>query len=611
MRAETVTAKLCIERQVRRLLRGKGDLPVNLHWRRYIRREEMLQSLRVKNLALIQETEVEFGEGLNILTGETGAGKSVLIGSVNLALGGKFDKDMLRRGADYALVELTFRTEDKKVADKLKELDLPEEEDGIVMISRRMQPGRSVCRINGETVTARQIKELAELLIDIHGQHEHQSLLHKKKHMEILDAYCGEEYRKPASEVAQMYQECRRLKQKIEDESMDEEAKAREQVLAEFEYQEIENARLSPGEDEELEQQYRKMANSRKISENIAESYQFSGSDSECAAGASLSRALRVLSSVTMYDEKLVSLEEQLSEIDSLLADYNRDVSEYLSGMEFDEEDFRKIEERLNEINRLKGKYGRSIEEIQAYGESRLDLLHRLADYDSYMAGLNRELQEVSDRLERACECLSKVRRKNAAALTAKLKEALVNLNFLSVEFEIAVSPRQNITLSGYDDVEFLISTNPGESLKPLAQVASGGELSRVMLAIKTVLAGRDSIDTLIFDEIDAGISGKTAWKVSEQLDTAARCHQVICITHLPQIAAMADVHFVIEKNSGGGSTITDIRRAGEEESLGELARLLGGDDLMDAALTNAKQMKQLAAAHKGKKENSAKYKRQ
>lgn len=559
----------------------------------------MLQSLHVKNLALIEETEVEFGQGLNILTGETGAGKSVLIGSVNLALGGKFDKDMLRRGADYCLVELIFQTKDKKVSEKMEQLDIPEEEDGTVIISRRMQPGRSVCKINGETVTARQIKELAELLIDIHGQHEHQSLLHKKKHMEILDDYCGEAFKAPAEKVASLYHECKDLKQKIEEESMDEEAKAREQALAEFELQEIEEAGLVAGEDEELEQQYRRMINSKKITESLAESYQLTGTDADEGAGSSLSRALRALRSVTMYDEGLVELEEQLSEIDSLLADYNHDVAQYLDELEFDEEDYARVEERLNTINHMKGKYGKTIEDILAYGEKCSQTLEKLADYDAYMEGLHRQLQESERALKEACGILSEIRRENAAELTIRLEEALVNLNFLSVEFDIAVRPGQTITALGYDDVEFMISTNPGESLKPLAQVASGGELSRVMLAIKTVLAGRDSIDTLIFDEIDTGISGRTAWKVSEQLDIAAHDHQVICITHLPQIAAMADVHFVIEKSSTDETTITDIRRTDEEESLKELARLLGSDVLTEAALTNAREMKELAAGHK------------
>lgn len=559
----------------------------------------MLQSLHVKNLALMKETEVELGEGLNILTGETGAGKSILIGSVNLALGAKFEKEMLRQGADNALVELVFSSKDEKVSEKLQELDLTAEEDGTIIISRKMQVGKSTYKINGETVTARQVKELAEVLIDIHGQHEHQSLLHKKKHMEILDDYCGAEFEKVAGLVADTYKECRSLRQTIAEEAMDEEAKAKEQALAEFEYREIEEAKLMAGEDEELEQRYRLMSNSRKITENLAESYLYSGSDGEAGAGSSLSRALRALRSVTMYDKRLEELETQLSEVESLLGDYNRDVADYISDCEFDEEDFRTVEERLNVINHLKGKYGNTIEEILEYAETRQQLLLKLSDYEAYMQGLQQELIRKEGLLQEACEKLSAIRQKNALQLSEKLREALVSLNFLTVEFEIAVRPGQQITAKGYDDVEFLISTNPGESMKPLSQVASGGELSRVMLAIKTVLAGKDAIDTLIFDEIDAGISGKTAWKVSEQLAKVAHAHQVICITHLPQIAAMADTHFVIEKSSTDNHTITDIYSLEEEQSLGELARLLGSDVLSEAALSNAREMKEQAKQYK------------
>lgn len=558
----------------------------------------MLQSLHVKNLALMEETEVEFTPGLNILTGETGAGKSLLIGSVNLALGAKFEKDMLRRDAESALVELVFTCEDEAVLQKLSEMEL-EAEDGTVIISRRMQPGKSVCKINGETVTARQVKELAEVLLDIHGQHEHQSLLHKKKHMEILDVYCGETYREPAEKVAQLYHACRELKNKLDEESMDEAAKAKEQSLAEFECREIEEARLIPGEDEELEKRYRIMVNSKKIAENLAESYRYSGGDSEAGAGSALSRALRALQSVTMYDEKLEQMEKQLAEVDNLLSDYNRDAAQYLQDCEFDGEEFKQVEERLNLVNHLKGKYGNSIEEIIRYGESRQKLLEKLADYDAYLQQLQNDLEAAEKQLADACEVLSKVRRDHAVQLTKLLKAALVNLNFLTVEFEITVRPGQAITAKGYDDVEFLISTNPGEPMSSLSQVASGGELSRIMLAIKTVLAERDHIDTLIFDEIDAGISGRTAWKVSEQLDAVAHAHQVICITHLPQIAAMADTHFVIEKNSTDERTITDVRQVDEEEELAELARLLGSDELTQAALSNAKELRKQALKQK------------
>ena len=560
----------------------------------------MLQSLHVKNLALIEETEVEFGRGLNILTGETGAGKSLLIGSVNLALGGKFEKDMLRKGADSALVELVFDCDSPKVKEKLLQMEL-EPEDGSIIISRKLQAGKSVCRINGETVTARQVKELAELLIDIHGQHEHQSLLNKKKHMEILDAYCGEKFRRAAADVEEAYRECSMLRRELEEERRDEEAMAREQSLAQFELQEIQDARLVAGEDEELERRYRLMVNGKRITESLAESYQHTGSDFDESACNALSRALRALRGISGLDERLGELEGQLSEIDSLLADYNRDLADYMSDFEFDEEDFAAVEDRLNLLNRLKEKYGKSLEAVISYGEERQKLLEKLEDYDAYMAQLAEKLKVAQERLESYCEQLSKIRKKNAEVLTKQLKAALVHLNFLTVEFQVAVGRAQVITAKGYDEVEFLISVNPGEFLKPLSQVASGGELSRIMLAIKTVLAGRDDIDTLIFDEIDAGISGRTAWRVSEQLDRVGREHQVLCITHLPQIAAMADRHFVIEKSATSDNTITDIRRMPEEESLGELARLLGSDALTEAALSNAREMRAQALDHKEK----------
>ena len=562
------------------------------------RRKKMLTSLHVKNLALMEETEVEFGEGLNILTGETGAGKSLLIGSVNLALGGKFEREMLRKGAESALVELVF-TGNERVRGKLEELELEQSEDGTVAISRKISVGKNVYRINGETVTAKQVKELAELLIDIHGQHEHQSLLHKKKHMEILDAYCGGKLAKEAEAVAAAYRECRELERSLEEEAMDEEAKAREQALARFELQEIEQAHLVPGEDEELEQRYRIMVNGKRITENLSESYQYTGSDFEGGAGGALSRALRALRNVSGLDGRLGELEGELAEIDNLLADYNRDLAQYMEDCEFDDEEYAAVEERLNLLNRLKEKYGNTLEAVIAYGEGRQKLLDKLEDYDAYIEGLNRRLAAARANLEESCGRLSKIRRKHAAVLTKQLKEALVNLNFATVEFEIAIDRAKTVTAKGYDDVEFLISTNPGEGVRALSQVASGGELSRIMLAIKTVLAGRDDIDTLIFDEIDTGISGRTAWRVSEQLDTVAHAHQVLCITHLPQIAAMADRHFVIEKSSTQDNTITDIRLLEEEESLGELARLLGSDTLTPAALSNARDMRLQAAAHK------------
>lgn len=558
----------------------------------------MLLGLHVKNLALIEETEVEFGKGLNILTGETGAGKSVLMGSVNLALGAKFDKDLLRNGAESGLVELTFSCEDEpRLLQKLEEYEIPVE-DGVITISRRLHTGKSISKINGETVNNRQIKEIAEYLIDIHGQHEHQSLLNKKKHLEILDAYAGEETRAVKQKVYAEYKLLMDLHKQIQDEVLDTVEQQREKDLLEFEIQEIENSRLSVGEDEELEAKYRKLVNGKRITEALAESYRYTGNESENGAAGALGRALRCINGVCNYDEDLDDLQKQLAEIEGLLAEYNREVSSYLSDLEFDGTDFFKIEERLNEINRLKDKYGDSIEKILEGHEKRTERLQKLNDYDAYMEQLRSKLKEQEKKLEKACECLSDIRKSAASKLTVLLKSALENLNFLEIQFEISIS-RKEIGENGYDDVEFLISTNPGEQLKPLIQVASGGELSRIMLAIKTVLASKDCIDTLIFDEIDVGISGKTAWKVAEQLNAVSRVHQVICITHLPQIAAMADTHFLIEKDVAEGTTLTDIHLVQDHEQLEELARLLGSDSLTEAAISNAYEMRKQALEQK------------
>lgn len=559
----------------------------------------MLVSLHVKNLALIEETEVEFGEGLNILTGETGAGKSILIGSVNLALGARFDKDMLRQGAESALVELMFTCppENKELREKLAELEIPLEED-MVLISRRMQPGKNVLRVNGESVNARQVKEVAELLIDIHGQHEHQSLLHKKKHMEILDAYAGPAALEVLSLVEERYREARRLREEMEENRLDQDALKREQELLAFEQQEIQDAHLIPGEDTALEEEYRRMVNGKKIAEALGEAQAYAGNE-DGGAGSSLSRALRCMRGVAEYDRQLAQFAQQLDQIDGLLSDLNRDMVQYQDSLTWDEEDFRRTEERLNLINRLKDKYGSSLEQIlQAY-EQKCQRLEKLADYDLYMQKLEQKSDKAQKALEQVCRKLTRIRRESAKALTEVLTEALRGLNFLTVQLQIRVQDGQSISARGWDEVEFLISTNPGEAVKPLAQIASGGELSRIMLAIKTVLASRDDIDTLIFDEIDAGISGKTAWKVSEQLDNVAHAHQVICITHLPQIAAMADRHFVIEKDARKDSTITRIRQLEGEENLQELGRLLGGDGMTEAVLGNAREMRQQALDHK------------
>ncbi len=559
----------------------------------------MLVSLYVKNLALIDETEVYFGNGLNILTGETGAGKSIIIGSVNLALGAKAEKDMIRTGADYALVELVFHVEKEKQLEEIRSLELPVEEDGTVILQRRIMPGKSLCKVGGETVSVKQVRALAEILIDIHGQHEHQSLLKAARQLEILDEYAKEELSGPAKKLKACYEQYREVAKQLSAEDIDEETRKREASLAAFEVQEIEEAALLAEEDTELEKSYRKLVNGQKIQESVTLAYQMSGYENG-GAGDAIGRAVKEIRSVAAYDETLQNFEAQLLDIDSLLNDYNRAAADYLSGLEFDGELFAKVEKRLDLVNHLKAKYGNTIEEILAYQERMQEKLEKYQNFDVYRQELVQKEAALKEELLSLCEKVSKIRKKSAKSLAKSMKKALIDLNFLDVAFEIRIESEENkISPDGYDQASFMISTNPGEDLRPLAQIASGGELSRIMLALKTVLADRDEIETLIFDEIDTGISGKTAWKVSEKMGILGQKHQLICITHLPQIAAMADSHFQIEKTVTKERTVTTIRALEETESVEELARMLGGASITENVLNNAREMKDLARKSK------------
>ena len=561
----------------------------------------MLYSLHVKNLALIKEQEIEFSKGLNILTGETGAGKSVIIGSVNLALGGKADASLIRTGEEYALVELVFGVENDLQRQLLKEMDIPVEEDGTLIMQRKIMPGRSVSKIGGENVSARQLKDISSILINIHGQNDHQELLHKKKHIEILDNYCEAELAGLFAELGISYSHMKELEKELSETDIDESARLREQELLEYELREIEDAAPVPGEDEELENSYRKMVNAQKISGAVYQTAAMVNSgEGEESASDMVGRAVRELSSVASYDEELEDLLSQLSDIENLLTDFGHSIADYIDGLEFDDEKFRTTEDRLNTINHLKDKYGGSIDAVLKYMEDKQKRLDALSDLGAHRDGLLRELDEEKSKALLLCRKISDVRKKGAKGLSEKLRAALVDLNFLDVKFEIDVKrDEEKITSRGYDDVEFMISTNPGEALRPLDQIASGGELSRIMLALKTVVADKDDISTLIFDEIDAGISGKTAWKVSQKLGELSKEHQIICITHLPQIAAMADTHFMIEKGLEDGRTVTSIYGLDEEASVRELARLLGGDTITDAVITNAREMRKMATDSK------------
>lgn len=552
----------------------------------------MLLELQVKNLALIEQAQVEFGKGLNILTGETGAGKSIIIGSVNMALGAKASKDSIRQGADSAYIELLFSVDGPAQRAALERLEIAPSDDGTVIISRKILPSRSVSKINDETVTTAKLRQVTALFMDIHGQHEHQSLLDIRKHLEILDAYGKGEISPWKEKIRREYQEYRQLKEKLSAMETGQEERLREADFCRFELQNIEEAALKEGEEEELTARYRKLSHAQKIMEALSGAY-------NALEGDNLGRAVREVDQVAGFDEALGPIRDQLLDLEALGNDLGHAIQEYMAECQFEEGEFRRIEERLDVIRGLQAKYGPTVARIFAVFEEKKKRLEELEHFDEIREELKQKLKAAQALLEQDCEQLSAIRRAEGKILAEKIKESLIDLNFLEVQFVMEFRRLDHYTMEGFDEAEFLISTNPGQPVRPLKAVASGGELSRIMLAIKTVLADTDEIPTLIFDEIDTGISGRTAQKVSEKLKEISRSHQVICITHLPQIASMADSHFEIAKSIKGKKTVTNIRKLEGEEIIDELARLLGGAQITEAVRKNAVEMKELAEGAK------------
>lgn len=553
----------------------------------------MLTHLHVKNLAVVEDIEVDFSEGLNIITGETGAGKSVIIGSVNLALGGKINAGMIRDGAPYALVEIVFSVSERE-AEALKQYDIYPE-DGQVIISRKIMNGRSTNRVNGETVTVAMLKKISGGLIDIHGQHEHQSLLYPENHLLIVDRFDRDAIYPAKEKVAELYSEYVAVKKEYDTMCVSEEERSRELAFLEFERGEIEEAAVVAGEEEELEATYRKLKNSGNVLKAVSEAYGYT-KEGSYNAGNLISDALGALNEVAGYDEAVDDYIRSLIDVDNILEDINHELSSYISRYSFDDELFEQTEKRLDFIRKLFAKYGGTYERMEEHYNEVIERYRLLSEYEKNSAILEEKLGSIKEELDAFSKKLTLLRRESAGKLCKLTRDALESLNFLNVNFDIEVNSDREYSANGTDRAEFLISTNPGEAVRPLADIASGGELSRIMLAIKSVLADKDSINTLVFDEIDAGISGRTAQMVSEKLAYISRNHQVICITHLAQIASMADAHYLIEKHqTEDGRTKTIISLLDEKRSEGELARILGGAKITDLVITSAAEMKKLA----------------
>lgn len=554
----------------------------------------MLESIRVKNVALIDEAEAEFHKGLNILTGETGAGKSILLGSVQLALGAKADKGLIRQGEESAFVELVFSL-DEEQKEALSEFDISPDEE-LLILQRKIYPGKSICKMNGETVTLKTMQNVAELFIDIHGQREHQSVLKAAKQEEILDDYCKNKISDLLEELEKTYRSYREEEALLKEAEKMDGSHIKELELSRYELDEIEKADLKEGEDEILEGRYERLSNAKKIQEAVGgvESILQNENGSGILNGISL--AIRQLKEAGNLDEALQDEMQQLSDAETILQECSRSLDRYLDGFSMEEGDLGAVEERLNLINRLKDRFGREIADILEYGRKLSEKINKLENFEHY----NEELKEKHEKTKAAyfklAAKLHEIRSSEGEKLKEEMEKALKDLNFEQCAFLVKTEYDEGMmSKKGCTRVVFQISLNPGEPLKDLSAVASGGELSRIMLALKSIFADKDHTGTLVFDEIDAGISGRTAWKVSEKLAVLRERHQVLCITHLPQIAAMADAHFCIEKTVEGEKTKTCIRLLEKSESIREIGRLLGTDQLTDAVLKNASEMKDLA----------------
>ena len=552
----------------------------------------MLLELHVKNLALIEQVDLEFFAGLTVLSGETGAGKSILIDSINLALGAKVGKDVVRAGADFAYIELLFCINDRLKLDAIRKMDIEVGEDGLITMSRKISKQKNVLRINGEVIAAAKGRKLMSLLIDIHSQHESYGLLEVSKQLQLIDLFAEDRVKEVKNDIKEEYQKYKTIEEKLS-ETLEENLRRREVEFLKYEIEEIEEAQLKEGEEQELVQRYSKIKNASRIADAMSKISSYIEEDG-------ISPALKLISSVVQYDEELSEIESQLFDAESIIADLRHSIYNYIDELDFDEEEFDIINNRLDTIRNLQSKYSEDLKEINKIYEAKKERLEFLENYEELISEYKEQQRSSVARLNELCDKLSELRKESAGVLKESIIRELHDLNFLGVDFDIEFKKLSDFTPQGRDSVELMISTNPGNPKKTLREIASGGELSRIMLAIKTVLADLDEVDTLIFDEIDTGISGRTAQKVSEKLMLIGRGHQVICITHLPQIAAMADHNYLIEKHTDGHSTKTEISYVKEKRLVEEIARLIGGSEITEAVLQTAKEMKDLADKLKG-----------
>jgi DNA repair protein RecN (Recombination protein N) len=551
----------------------------------------MLSQLHIENVAVIEEADLELEAGFNILTGETGAGKSILIDSINLALGERTSKDIVRSGAAAAHVTALFTNISQELAKQVSELGFECDNDGSLLISRDIfADGRGTCRISGRPVTVSIIRDIGRMLVNIHGQHDNQALLSPEKHVFYLDRYAGLDAM--LQEYSGHYSEMKRLAREIAKIETDEAAKARRIDLLKYQINEIISASPKKGEDDELNAQKSLIQNAGKIAEAVNGAYEaLCGSDNGVGAQELVGVAEENLKGITGYYSELETLTGRISSLSLELDDCIADLRQYTGEAEYNAGDINYIEQRLDTLYRLKLKYGGTIGEVLGCLSNAENELEDIESSDATLRIFTKQLDEARVRAERSAAVITSKRATAAVVMQEKIMHELDFLEMPGVKFEAYISPLQELAANGADNVEFLISANPGSPLKPLAKIASGGEISRIMLGIKTVLAGNDDIETLIFDEIDAGVSGRAAQKIGMKLKEVASSRQVVCVTHLAQIAAQADRHILIEKSVSGGKTYTSLKTLDYEGRKKELARIMAGVDITQITLQNAAEM--------------------
>ncbi len=558
----------------------------------------MLLELHIKNIAVIEELTVSFGEGFHALTGETGAGKSILIDSILMALGGRSSKDLIRSGCDTATVDLVFAPSDV-AQERLSEIGV-DTEDGMVYISRQLDAdGKSKARINGHMVPVTQLKEAAELLLTVHGQNDNQQILSPKTHLAFLDEYGN--YQELLAEYRGQYKTVRAIQAELMQYQTDEAEQERTGDLLRYQIQEIDSAKLREGEEEELTERRSFLANIEQITENCGRAYNDLYGDADGgAAYDKLTAAVRCLEAVRDYDGKLDGYYQTLSSTLADLEDVTHELKSYLDGVDYSREELDEIENRLSIVSDLKRKYGGSIDAILAFCEEKKQMLAKMEHSDEERERLEQELAAGTAALRDLGLRLSDARKQAAIALQTAIMKELSDLDMQKMRFSVSVQPaEEEFGPNGQDDVASLISANPGEELRPLAKIASGGEMSRIMLAIKSVLADSDTVDTLIFDEIDTGVSGRAAQKIAEKICMLSKQRQILCITHLAQIASMADIHFLIEKNTDVQHTTTTMQQLGNHRRKEELARIIGGIEVTAITLQAAQEMLDMAEQFK------------